>query len=109
MSPSDTLLLTGRLVIVVVSLFVLVLGGSVAVSRRIPRAWLRFGHPTKSPRMQPVRLGGGLALVGASLLIQQAPFLIPMPLALRAALLAVAVLLAAAAGWLFLRRGSASD
>ena len=106
MSPSDTdpLLLAGRLVIVVVSLFVLVLGVRVALSRRFP-AWLRFGRPTKSQPSQPVRIGGGVALVGASLLIQQAPFLIPTPFVLGAALFAVAMLLAAtAAGWLVLRR-----
>ncbi|MEU5788308.1 hypothetical protein ABZ754_11330 [Micromonospora purpureochromogenes] len=107
MSPSDTepLLVAGRLVIVVVSLFALVLGVRVALSRRFPRAWLHFGRPTKGQRAQPVRIGGGVALVGASLLIQRAPFLIPTPFVLGAALLAVAMLLAAsAAGWFVLRR-----
>ncbi|MBM0259955.1 hypothetical protein [Micromonospora sp. 4G55] len=107
MSPSDTgpPLVAGRLVIVVVSLFALVLGVHVALSRRFPRAWLRFGRPTTSQRPQPVRIGGGAALVGASLLIQPAPFLIPTPFVLGAALFAVAMLLAAtAAGWFILRR-----
>ncbi|MBQ0892060.1 hypothetical protein KBX37_02925 [Micromonospora sp. U56] len=107
MGPSDThpLLVAGRLVIVVVSLSGLVLGVRVALSRRFPRAWLRSGRPTESQRSQPVRIGGGVALVGASLLIQQAPFLIPTSFVPGTALLAVAMLLAAtAAGWFVLRR-----
>ncbi|MGK5442805.1 hypothetical protein ACSNN7_13450 [Micromonospora sp. URMC 105] len=105
MSPSDTdpILLTGRLVVVVLSLFALGLGGYVVVSRRIPRGWLRIGRPTKTQRSRPARLGAGLVLVGVSLLIQQAPFLIPMPFALGAALLAAALLLTPAAGWLLWR------
>ena len=44
-------------------------------------------------------------MVGASLLIQQAPFLTPMPFPVGAALFVVALLLAAAAlGWSILRR-----
>ncbi|MEV0806516.1 hypothetical protein [Micromonospora sp. NPDC050200] len=94
-----------RLVLAAVSFFLLVFGVRVAVSRRFPRAWLRFAHPTKSQRSQPVRIGGGIALVNASLLIQQAPFLIPMPFMLGAALFGVALLLAVAAvGWIVLGR-----
>ncbi|WP_406039096.1 hypothetical protein OG799_27625 [Micromonospora sp. NBC_00898] len=107
MSPSDPdpLLVAGRLVIVVISLFLLVFGVRTAVSRRFPRPWLRCARPTKSQRSQPVRIGGGQALVGASLLTQQAPFLIPMPFPVGAALFVVALLLAAAAlGWSILRR-----
>ncbi|SCE70555.1 hypothetical protein GA0074696_0343 [Micromonospora purpureochromogenes] len=107
MSPSDTdpLLLAGRLVIVVVSLFVLVLGVRVAVSRRFPVAWVRVARLPASQRSQPVRIGGSQALLGASLLIQQAPFLIPMPYLVGRALFAVALLLlVVAVGWFVLRR-----
>ncbi|PSK66522.1 hypothetical protein B0E53_01538 [Micromonospora sp. MH33] len=107
MSPTDTdpLLVAGRLVMVVLSLSLLVFGVRVAVTRRFPRAWLRFARLTKSQRSQPVRIGGGQALSGGSLLIQQAPFLIPMPHSLGTALFAVALLLAATAlGWCILRR-----
>ncbi|MET8906220.1 hypothetical protein [Micromonospora sp. NPDC004551] len=107
MSPTDAdpLLVTGRLVIVVVSLFLLVFGARVAVTRRFPRAWVRFARPTKRQRSQPVRIGGGQAFMGASLLIQQAPPLVPMPHSLGTALFAVALLLAVTAlGWVILRR-----
>ncbi|WP_200208772.1 hypothetical protein [Micromonospora coerulea] len=107
MRPSDTdlLLVAGRLLIVVISLFQLVVGVRVAVTRRFPRAWLRFAPLTKSHRSQPVRIGGGNALVGASLLVQQAALLIPMPHRLGTTLFAVALLLlVVAVGWLVVRR-----
>ncbi|MEH0820912.1 MULTISPECIES: hypothetical protein [unclassified Micromonospora] len=103
LSDTDPLLVAGRLVIVVASLFLLVFGVRTAVSRRFSRAWLRFARPTNSQRSQPVRIGGGQALLGASLLVQQAPFLIPMPHGLGTALFAAALLLAVAAlGWFVL-------
>jgi hypothetical protein len=89
----------------VISLFLLVFGVRVAVTRRFPPAWLRFARLPKSQRSQPVRIGVGGALVGASLLIHQAPFLISMPKPVAAALFAVALLLTVtAAGWFALWR-----
>ncbi|MER7416827.1 hypothetical protein ABT346_08585 [Micromonospora peucetia] len=86
-----------RLLIVVVSLFLLVLGVRVAVSRRVPGAWSRFARLTESQRSQPVRLGGNVTLLGASLLVQQTPFLVPVPHPVGDALFAVALLLVVAA------------
>ncbi|MER5332416.1 hypothetical protein [Micromonospora sp. NPDC002717] len=94
-----------RLVIVVLSLAMFVFGVRVAMSRRFPVAWVRAVRMPARQRSQPVRMGGGQALLGASLLIQQAPFLIPMSYPVGAALFVVALLLAgAAAGWFVLRR-----
>ncbi|GAB3188117.1 hypothetical protein FHX75_12926 [Micromonospora palomenae] len=104
-SDPDPLWIAFRLVIVVLGLAMVVLGVRVAVSRRFPPAWIRVGRLPASQRSQPVRMGGGQALVGASLLIQQAPFLIPMPFPVGAALIVAALLLAGAAvGWFVLRR-----
>lgn len=105
LSDPDPLWVAGRLVIVVGGLFLLVFGVRTAVSRRFLRVWLRFACRTNSQRSQPVRFGGGQALLGASLLIQQAPFLIPMPHRLGTVLFVVALLLAVAAlGWSVLVR-----
>ncbi|NES26099.1 hypothetical protein GCE86_26725 [Micromonospora terminaliae] len=93
------------LVTVVLGLVVVILGLRVAVTRRFPAAWVRGGRLTASQRSQPVRRGGFLALLGAGLLIQQAPFLIPVPLAVGRALFAAALLLVMSAlGWSFLVR-----
>ncbi|SCL38107.1 hypothetical protein GA0074692_4900 [Micromonospora pallida] len=94
-----------RLVIVALSLAMVVFGARVAASRRFPAAWIRVARLPASQRSQPVRIGGGQALIGASLLIQQAPFLVPMPFPVGFALLVVALLLAGASlGWYLLRR-----
>ncbi|MBQ0892057.1 hypothetical protein KBX37_02910 [Micromonospora sp. U56] len=103
MTDPDPLWIALRLVIVVLSLVAVILGVRAAVSRRFPMAWVRGTRLTASRRSEPVRAGGGVALVGASLLIQQAPFLIPVPFAVGAALFAVALLLLmTAAGWFVL-------
>lgn len=94
-----------RLVVVVLSLVEVMLGVRVAVSRRFPTAWVRVARLTASQRSQPVRRGGFLALLGAGLLVQQAPFLISVPYAVGVALFAVALLLVVtAAGWFALLR-----
>lgn len=89
-----------RLVIVALSLAMIVFGIRVAVSRRIPVAWVRVARLTANQRSQPVRMGVCQALLGACLLVQQAPFLIPMPHPVGVALLVVSLLLAlTAVGW----------
>ncbi|MGR6316614.1 hypothetical protein Q2K19_09970 [Micromonospora soli] len=94
-----------RLLIVVLSLFLIGVGIRTAVTRQVPPLWLRFARPGRTARTQPVRIGGGVALVGASLLLQQVPFLIQMPHALAGTLLMVALaLVITAMGWLLLRR-----
>jgi hypothetical protein len=94
-----------HLVIVLLGLAMVVLGVRVAVSRRFPASWIRVARLPASHRSQPVRVGGGQALIGASLLIQQAPFLVPMPHPVGSALLVVALFLAGASlGWYVLRR-----
>ena len=53
--------MAGRLVIVVVSLFLLVLGVRIAVSRRFPRPWLRFASDEESAvPTRPHRWGPGV-------------------------------------------------
>ncbi|SCL38099.1 hypothetical protein GA0074692_4897 [Micromonospora pallida] len=85
---------------VVLGLVMVTLGVRVAVTRRFPVAWVRGARLTTRQRPQPVRYGGTLALIGASGLIQQAPFLLPVPVAVGRALFAVALLLAMTAlGW----------
>ncbi|MGW5668472.1 hypothetical protein [Micromonospora sp. NPDC003776] len=94
-----------RLLAVALSLFLIGIGVRTAVARRFPPLWLRFGRPSRTPRTQPVRIGGSVALIGASLLLQQAPFLIRMPHALAGTLFMLSLaLLITAAGWLALRR-----
>ncbi|MEV1288426.1 hypothetical protein [Micromonospora sp. NPDC049679] len=94
-----------RLVIVVLGLVVVILGVRVAVTRRFPMAWVRGERLTASQRSQPVRHGGSVALLGAGVLVQQAPFLIPVPFAVGRALFAVALLLVmTAVGWSVLVR-----
>lgn len=95
-----------RLVLAVVSLFLLVFGTRVAVTRRFPRPrLLRFGDPETNPRPQPVRIGGTIAFVGASLLMQQTWFLLPVPRPVQGALSLAAVLaILAGTGWFVARR-----
>ncbi|WP_405114767.1 hypothetical protein OG559_10655 [Micromonospora sp. NBC_01405] len=105
MSDPDPMLTAARLVLAVVNLFMVVFGVRIAVLRRPPLIWLRGARRTERQRSEPVRFGGGVALVNASLLLQQAPFLIPMPHVLGRALFAVALLLVVcAAGWYYLVR-----
>lgn len=93
------------LVIVVLGLVFVILGVRVAVTRRFPLAWVRVARLPASQRSQPVRRGGFLALLGASMLVAQAPFLIPMPHSVGRALFAVTLLLLmSAAGWSVLLR-----
>ncbi|TCB91262.1 hypothetical protein E0H26_25785 [Micromonospora zingiberis] len=99
-SDPDPLWTTLRLVLVILSLGLLAFGVRVVVSRSFPAAWVRITRMKARQQSQPVRIGGGQALIGASLLAQQAPFLIPMPTPAGGALLMLALLLAvAAAGW----------
>lgn len=94
-----------RLVIVVLGFAWVILGVRVAVTRRFPMAWVRVARMTASQRSQPVRRGGFVALFGASMLVQQAPFLISVPFAVGRGLFAVALLLlASAVGWSVLLR-----
>ncbi|WP_144127722.1 hypothetical protein [Catellatospora sichuanensis] len=95
-----------RLVIVALGFVWVLLGVRVAVTRRFPMAWVRAARLTTSQRSQPIRLGGGVALLGASALLQQAPFLLPLPSAVGRALFAVALLLlmSAVGGHVLLRR-----
>lgn len=86
-------------------LAVVVFGVRVAVSGRFPAAYARVARLTPGQRSRPVRVGGAQALLGAGVLAQQAPFLIPMPYPVGVALFVVALLLlAAAAGWFVLLR-----
>ncbi|MGB2570431.1 hypothetical protein ACPFP2_18565 [Micromonospora citrea] len=101
----DPVWIAVRLVIVVLGFAMVVFGVRVAMSRRFPVAWVRAVRLPASQRSQPVRVGGGQALVGASLLIQQAPFLVPVSFPAGVALFGTALLFALAAlGWFALRR-----
>ncbi|MBM0224410.1 hypothetical protein [Micromonospora sp. ATA51] len=105
LNDADPVLVAVRLVVAVISLGLLVFGVRVAVTRQLPRKQIHFGRSTAEQRPQPVRIGGGVALAGASLLIQQVASLISIPSALELALLGVAlVLFVTAVGWFALRR-----
>ncbi|MEV4712304.1 hypothetical protein [Micromonospora sp. NPDC049374] len=94
-----------RTVSVLLSLVVVVLGVRVAVTRRFPIVWVRVARLTESQRSEPLRRGGVLALLGASLLVQQVPLLAPVPVVLGRALFALALLLIMGAmGWFVLLR-----
>ncbi|WP_406074106.1 hypothetical protein [Micromonospora sp. NBC_01638] len=95
-----------RVGVVVLSLGSLVLGVRVAVSRRFPAAWVRLARLRVGERSQPVRVGIAQAMIGAGVLIHQAPFFISMPLPLGRALFAVSLLLllTAAGAFSLLRR-----
>ncbi|GIJ34027.1 hypothetical protein ACIBQ2_20505 [Micromonospora sediminimaris] len=94
-----------RLVSALLSLAVVVLGVRVAVTRRFPVVWVRAARLTESQRSQPLRRGGFLALLGASLLVQQVPLLAPVPAVAGRALFALALLLlVGAVGWFVLLR-----
>ncbi|WP_326552584.1 hypothetical protein [Micromonospora sp. NBC_01813] len=100
LSDADLLLVAARLVMTVCGLLLVVLGVHTVVTRRSPLSRLRFVRPTSSQLSQPVRNGGCQALIGASLLIQQVPFLVPVPHGFGTALFAVALLVVfAALGW----------
>ncbi|MEV4479898.1 hypothetical protein AB0K04_12820 [Micromonospora coxensis] len=101
----DPVMAALRLVLVAVSVFAVVFGVRVAVSRQFPQAWVRVARLTRRQRSQPVRVGGGAAFIGASQLIQQVPFVVPMPYPAKVALFVVAfLLLGAALAWFALRR-----
>lgn len=100
----DPVMVALRLVALILGLALLTLGIRVAVSRRIPRAWIRVARLTARQQAQPVGMGIGQALVGASLLVQQAPFLFSVPYPVGVALLAVSLLLFLIALGLFARR-----
>lgn len=89
----DPVMIALRLVTVVLGLAAVTLGVRVAVSRRFPAAWVRLARLTPSQRAQPVRMGSFQAMLGASLLIQQAPFLVSMPYPVATTLFAVSLLL----------------
>ncbi|MET8120904.1 hypothetical protein [Micromonospora sp. NPDC005189] len=95
-----------RVGVVVLSLGAVVLGVRVAVSRRFPAAWVRLARLKPGERSQPVQVGMAQAMIGAGLLVQQAPFFISMPLALGRALFAASLLLllTAAGAFSLLRR-----
>ncbi|MFI7646882.1 hypothetical protein ACIBTZ_12495 [Micromonospora sp. NPDC049460] len=93
MDDPDPLMIALRMVIVVLSSASVVLGLRVAMSRRFPAAWIRLAHLTPSQQAQPVRLGSAQAMLGAGLLIQQAPFVISMPFPVGVALFAVSLAL----------------
>ncbi|MFC3503684.1 hypothetical protein ACFOOK_22295 [Micromonospora krabiensis] len=106
MDLSDPPALIGvRLVVAVDGLALLLFGLRVALTRRLPRR--RFGGRGvgSEEQPQPVRIGGGVALVGAALLVQQVAALATMPAAVGLALLGVAlVLFVAAVVWFGVRR-----
>jgi hypothetical protein len=105
LGETDPMLVAVRLVVMVISLAVLFFGVRVAVTRRLPRRQIHFGRTTAEQRPQPVRVGGGVALMGASLFIQQVASLISMPFAVGLVLLLVSlVLVVTAVGWFALRR-----
>ncbi|MEU6203035.1 hypothetical protein ABZ814_05535 [Micromonospora musae] len=105
MGRSDTVLLSIRVVIAVVSLAVLLTGVRIAVTRRFPRPRLRLGRPPTGRRPQPVRVGGGVALVAASLLVQQAAQLLPVSRPVGIAMsLAALVIAIVGVGWFAVRR-----
>ncbi|GAB3853306.1 hypothetical protein GCM10029963_44340 [Micromonospora andamanensis] len=94
-----------RLVSVVLSIVVVVLGVRVAVTRRFPTVWVRVARLTESQRSEPLRRGGVLALLGASLFVQQVPSLVAVPVVGGRVLFALALLLlVTAVGWFVLLR-----
>ncbi|PWR05957.1 hypothetical protein DKT68_24195 [Micromonospora acroterricola] len=93
LDAEDPVTMALRVGVVVVSLGSVVLGVRVAVSRRFPEAWVRLARLKPGERSQPVRVGIAQAMIGAGLLIQQAPFFVSMPLPLGRALFAVSLLL----------------
>ncbi|MER7888888.1 hypothetical protein ABTX15_03590 [Micromonospora sp. NPDC094482] len=106
MSPSDTepVLVAVRLVVAVVSLALLVFGLRAVILRRLPRRRFGFGRLSAEQRAQPVRIGGGVALVAAGLLVQQVASLVALPFAIKLCLFGVAlVLFVTAVGWFALR------
>ncbi|MEG3633047.1 hypothetical protein [Micromonospora palythoicola] len=105
MDDSDPVLTALRLVGAVLSIAVVLLGLRVAVTRRFPVVWTRAARLTERQRSQPLRRGGCLALCGAGLLVQQVPFLAPVPIAVGRILFALALLLVVSAvGWFALLR-----
>jgi drug/metabolite transporter (DMT)-like permease len=89
----DPVTIALRVGVVVLSLGAVVLGVRVAVTRRFPAAWVRLARLEPGERSQPVQVGIAQAMIGAGLLIPQAPFFISMPLPLGRALFAVSLLL----------------
>ncbi|MFE9193500.1 hypothetical protein ACFYL6_28270 [Micromonospora sp. NPDC007208] len=97
MRDANSVLVAFRLVLVIFFLLLFVLGVRLAVSRRFPVTWARPVHPTESQQPRQVRVGVGVMLVAASLLILEGTSLIPMPFLISGILLAVAMLVAVAA------------
>jgi len=104
-SDTDPVWLAARLVIVVGGLLLVALGVRTAVTGRSPLSRFRFVGPTSRQRAEPVRNGGCQALIGASVLIQQVPYLVPMPHGLGVALFGLALLVVLAGlGWFIMVR-----
>jgi hypothetical protein len=106
LDDGDPVMTALSLVAVVLGLASVVLGVRVATSRRFPAAWIRLARLTPSQRSQPVRRGSVQAMIGAGIVVQQAPFLIPMPYPVGVALFAVSLLflVTAAGSFALLRR-----
>ncbi|MFE9956078.1 hypothetical protein [Micromonospora sp. NPDC005299] len=105
MSDTNVVLVAVRLVLVVFFLFLFVAGVRLAVSRRFPAVWMRPAPPTENQQARRVRIGVGVALVAAGVLILEATSLIPMPFLLSGILLAIALLVALGAlGWFVVSR-----
>lgn len=105
MSDTDPVWSAARLAIVVAALHLVALGVRTAVTGRSPLSRFRFVGPTGRQRAQPIRNGGCQALIGASVLIQQVPYLVPMPHGLGVALFGLALLvIPAGLGWFIIVR-----
>lgn len=105
LSDTDPVWLAARLVIVVGGLLLVALGVRTAVTGRSPLSRVRFVGPTSHQRAQPIRNGGCQALIGTSALIQQVPYLFPMPHWLGVALFGAALLVVLAGlGWFIIVR-----
>jgi len=110
MRDANSVLVAFRLVLVIFFFLLFVFGVRLAVSRRFPVTWARPAHPTESQQSRQVRVGVGVMLVAASLLILEGTSLIPMPFLISGILLAVAMLVAVAAlAWFVVSREQPSN
>lgn len=105
MRDANSVLVAFRLVLVISFVLLFVLGVRLAVSRRFPVTWARPVRRTESQQSRQVRVGVGVMLLAASVLILEGTSLIPMPFLISGILLAVAMLIAVAAlAWFVVSR-----
>jgi hypothetical protein len=74
--PPPTYVSIAAAVCTVAAILLVTLGVRTLLTRRLPHLTTRFGSPTAAARTQPIRMGGFWVLLGASVVLMSAPWVL---------------------------------